>query len=128
VPPQQFNGATQIPIRKILEMATIAGAAPVELDGKAGMLSPGKLADIVMLRMSSLNYFPVNDPAAAVVMAADTSCVDAVFVNGKAVKFNGRLVDQALEKRVLRLALESRNWLYDKAGLTPPEGLRDQKV
>jgi 5-methylthioadenosine/S-adenosylhomocysteine deaminase len=127
-PPQQFNGATQIPIRKILEMATVAGAAPVELAGKAGTLAPGKLADIVMLRMSSLNYFPVNDAAAAIVMAADTSCVDAVFVNGKAVKFNGKLVDQALEKRALRLALESRNWLFAKAGINPPDGLLNQKV
>ena len=127
-PPQQFNGANQIPIRKILEMATVAGAAPVELDGKVGTLTPGKLADVVMLRMSSLNYFPVNDPAASIVMAADTSCVDAVFVNGKAVKFNGRLVDQAQEKRARRLALESRNWLYAKAGMTPPDGLQNEKV
>lgn len=127
-PPQQFNGANQIPIRKILEMATVAGAAPVELDGKAGTLTPGKFADIVLLRMSSLNYFPVNEPAAAIVMSADTSCVDAVFVNGKAVKFNGKLVDQALEKRARRLALQSRNWLYEKAGMTPPDGLQDEKV
>lgn len=127
-PPQQFNGASLIPIRKILEMATVAGAAPVELDGKVGTLSPGKFADVVMLRMSSLNYFPVNDPAAAVVMAADTSCVDAVFVAGKAVKFNGRLVDQALEKRARRLALASRNWLYEKAGMTPPDGLQQEKI
>src|SRR6185312_12158133 len=76
-PAQQFNGANQIPIRKILEMATTAGAPTVELDGKVGTLSPGKLADIVLLRMSSLNYFPVNDPAGAIVGAADTSCVDA---------------------------------------------------
>lgn len=127
-PPQQFNGANQIPIRKILEMATVAGAAPVKLDGKAGTLTPGKLADIVMLRMSSLNYFPVNDPAASIVGSADTSCVDAVFVNGKAMKFNGKLVDQALEKRARRLALESRNWLYEKAGMTPPDGLQNEKT
>ena len=127
-PPQQFNGANQIPIRKILEMATVAGAPTVELDGKVGTLAPGKLADIVMLRMSSLNYFPVNDPAGAIVGSADTSCVDAVFVNGKAVKFNGKLVDQALEKRARRLALDSRNWLYAKAGMTPPDGLQNEKL
>jgi 5-methylthioadenosine/S-adenosylhomocysteine deaminase len=116
------------PRRKILEMATVAGAAPVELDGKAGTLTPGKLADVVTLRMSSLNYFPVNDPAAAIVMSADTSCVDAIFVNGKAVKFNGRLVDQALEKRARRLARESCNWLYAKAGMNPPDGLQNEKT
>ena len=127
-PPQQFNGADLIPIRKILEMATVAGAAPVELDGKVGALAPGKLADIVLLRMNSLNYFPVNDPAAAIVMSADTSCVDAVFVNGKAVKFNGRLVDQKLVARSRRLALESRNWLYAQSGLNPPAGLEKEKI
>ena len=126
-PPQSFNSATAIPIRKILEMATVAGAAPVGLDGKIGTLTPGKFADIVMLRMNSLNYFPVNDPAAAIVMAADTSCVDAVFVNGKAMKFNGRLVDQAQEKRVRKLAIDSRNWLYAKSPLKPPPGLENEK-
>jgi 5-methylthioadenosine/S-adenosylhomocysteine deaminase len=68
------------------------------------------------------------DPAASIVMSADTRCVDAVFVNGKAVKFNGRLVDQALEKRARRLALDSRNWLYAKAGMTPPDGLQNEKT
>ncbi len=127
-PPMQYNSAKAIPTRKILEMATLAGAAPVELDGKVGRLSPGMLADIVLLRMSKLNYFPVNDPAAAIVMSGDTSCVDAVFVAGKPVKFNGKLVNQTIEKRARRLALESRNWLYAKAGLTPPEGLLNQKA
>lgn len=126
-PPPQYNVGKTIPIRKILEMATVAGAAPVELGSQAGSLSPGKLADIVLLRMSSLNYFPVNDAAASVVMSADTSCVDAVFVAGKAVKFNGKLVDQALVKRARRLALDSRNWLYAKAGVNLPDGLQKQK-
>jgi len=45
-----------------------------------------------------------------------------------AVKSNGRLVDQALEKRARRLALESRNWLYEKAGMTPPDGLKNEKI
>jgi hypothetical protein len=44
------------------------------------------------------------------------------------VKFNGRLVDQALEKRARRLALESRNWLYAKAGMAPPDGLQNEKT
>jgi hypothetical protein len=61
-------------------------------------------------------------------MAADTSCVDAVFVNGKAMKFGGKLVDQALEKRARKLALGSRNWLYAKAGMTPPDGLQNEKT
>jgi cytosine/adenosine deaminase-related metal-dependent hydrolase len=128
VPPQQYNNAKAIPIRKILEMATVAGAAPVEREGQIGTLGQGKQADIVLLRMSSLNYFPVNDAAAAVVMSADTGCVDAVFVAGKAVKFNGKLVNQALAIRARQLALESRNWLYAKAGISPPDGLQKQKV
>jgi 5-methylthioadenosine/S-adenosylhomocysteine deaminase len=128
VAPQQYNSGKIIPARKILEMATVAGAAPVEREGKIGTLTPGKQADIVLLRMSSLNYFPVNDAAAAVVMSADTSCIDAVFVAGKAVKFNGTLVNQALVKRARRLALDSRNWLYAKAGINPPDGLEKQKT
>ncbi|HEY3918642.1 MAG TPA: hypothetical protein VGL83_12660 [Stellaceae bacterium] len=44
------------------------------------------------------------------------------------MKFNGRLVDQALAKRARRLALESRNWLYAKAGFVPPDERQNGKI
>ena len=119
-----WNPSSVIPARTVLELATIAGARPLGLDGQVGALSPGMQADILCLRASHLHHFPLNDAVGMVVMAADTASVDAVFVAGKAVKFNGRLVNDALVQRAKRLALESREYLLEKSGLSIAAGLR----
>jgi len=54
------------------------------------------------------------DPAGLVVICADTSNVDSVFVAGKAVKREGQLVGVDLS-RGLRLVEESRDYLLGKA-------------
>ena len=50
-----------IPVRsrEALEWATINGARAFRLDGQIGTLSPGKKADIVMLRADDVNMAPV---------------------------------------------------------------------
>jgi cytosine/adenosine deaminase-related metal-dependent hydrolase len=126
--PQQWNPASVVPTRKILEMATVGGAAPCGLDGQVGTISPGMQADIVLLRASHLNYFPVNDAIGAIVVAADTGSVDAVFVAGKALKFNGRLVNDALVAKARKQALDSRDYLFGRAGIPVPEGLSTQRT
>ena len=54
----------QLPVRsrEALEWATIGGARAFLMDGKIGTLSPGKKADIVMLRANDINMAPVHDP------------------------------------------------------------------
>lgn len=126
--PRQWHPANVIPMQMILEMATAAGAVPCGLEGQVGTLTPGKQADIVALRADHLNYFPINKAVDAVVVAADTACIDSVFVAGKPVKFNGKWVNEALVKRVKRLALASRDYLMSKGGTSLPEGLRPKTV
>mgnify|MGYP006275754233 CR=1 FL=1 len=125
--PRDWNPAAVVSTRRILEMATLGGAAPCGLEGEVGSLSPGKAADIVLLRASHLNYFPINDGIGAVVVAADTGSVEAVFVAGKAVKYNGRLVNTALVARARRAALESRDYLFARAGIPVPDGLQSRR-
>jgi 5-methylthioadenosine/S-adenosylhomocysteine deaminase len=126
--PQAWNPASVVSARQVLEMATIAGAAPLGLDAQVGPLAPGRQADLILLRANHLNFFPVNDAIGAIVVAADTGSVDAVFVAGKAVKFNGTLVNEALVKRARQRAMESRDYLFAKAGIDLPAGLRAKKV
>jgi cytosine/adenosine deaminase-related metal-dependent hydrolase len=118
--PREFNGGTVIPARKVLEMATFGGAAATGNKGTVGMLTPGNHADVVCLKASHLNHYPVNDAIGTIVMAADTASVEAVFVAGKAVKFNGQLVNRALVAKARKLALESRDYLFSKAGMAKP--------
>ncbi len=105
--PQDLN----ISARQVLQAATMDGARALRLDAKVGSLAPGKQADIVMLRTTDLNLYPVSDPVGAVTQSATTANVDSVFVAGKAVKRGGKLVGVDLD-RVRRLAREARDHLY----------------
>ena len=70
--------------RDLIEFATIEGARANGLESKVGSLTPGKEADIIMLRTDRVNVFPINDPIGAVVWGMDTSNVDSVWIGGKA--------------------------------------------
>ncbi len=114
-----FEGEDLLTVKDVLEFATIEGARVVGLSHKTGSLTPGKEADIIMLRTDRLNVFPVNDPVGAVVTAMDTSNVDSVFIAGRAMKRNGQMLNVDLD-RARRLAAASRDYVVEKAGFTMP--------
>jgi cytosine/adenosine deaminase-related metal-dependent hydrolase len=78
--------------RQALEWATINNARALGLDDRTGSLTPGKQADIIVLRTEDLNLFPVNDPIQTAVFHAYGSNVDTVFVAGRKVKEDGKLL------------------------------------
>jgi cytosine/adenosine deaminase-related metal-dependent hydrolase len=121
---RRFGGEENLPrfltSRDVLEFATIEGARANGLDRKVGTLTPGKEADVIMLRTDRVNVMPVNDPIGAVVWGMDTSNVDSVFIAGQPKKRNGQLVGVDL-KRVARLAAESRDYVVSKSGFKLPE-------
>jgi 5-methylthioadenosine/S-adenosylhomocysteine deaminase len=88
-----------------LTMATRSGARAFALD--AGVLVPGKLADIVLLRRDTPALTPLNDVVAQLVFCENGSGVDSVIVNGELVVEGGRLV-KVDEKEVLKLAEQAR--------------------
>lgn len=114
-----FEGERLLTVQQVLEFATIEGARVLGLAHKTGSLTPGKEADIILLRADRLNVFPLNDPIGAVVVGADTGNVDSVFIAGKAMKRNGQLLNVDLD-RARRLAIESRDYVITRAGFTLP--------
>jgi 5-methylthioadenosine/S-adenosylhomocysteine deaminase len=100
----------------VLEFATIEGARACGLEHKTGSLTPGKEADVVLIRTVRPNLTPVNHPVGNVVLAANTSNVDSVFVAGRQIKRDGKLVNVDLA-RALRLAHESRDYLFENTGM-----------
>ena len=104
--------------RDVLEFATIDGARSCALEDRVGSLTPGKQADIVLLKTNAINTAPMVDPTATIVVFADTSNVDSVFVAGRAVKRNGELVGVDLNA-VFRKLDESRNHILSAGGLLP---------
>jgi cytosine/adenosine deaminase-related metal-dependent hydrolase len=104
--------------RDVLEFATIDGARACGLDAKVGSLTVGKQGDIVLLKTDAINTAPVLDPIGTIVVFADTSNVDSVFVAGRAVKRNGELVGVDL-RSVFQKLDDSRNHILGEGGLLP---------
>jgi len=96
-----------IHVRDVLEFATVAGAHASGLGHRVGSLTPGKQADVILIRADSLNLAPVSDPAAAVVLAAHPGNVDTVLVGGRIVKRDGKLLT-ADQHRAVELARRSQ--------------------
>ena len=69
--------------REVLEFATIEGARVCGLEDRTGSLTPGKQADVVVIRCDHSNTYPVIDPVSTVVLQADTRNIDTVFVAGR---------------------------------------------
>jgi cytosine/adenosine deaminase-related metal-dependent hydrolase len=75
----------------VLEMATINGARALGLGDVTGSLTPGKRADVLLVRGGDLNVAPVGDPESTVVRAVTPANVDTVIVDGRVLKRAGRL-------------------------------------
>jgi 5-methylthioadenosine/S-adenosylhomocysteine deaminase len=103
--------------RDLLEFATVDGAAACGLAGRTGSITPGKDADLILLRADDLTVFPVGDPAGTVVTAGHPGLVDTVIVAGRVVKRDGALVGVDLPALRSRL-LESRARIAAAAGVT----------
>ena len=78
--------------RDVLGFATIDGAAVAGLADRTGSITPGKRADLVIIDGHALNTAPVIDPVATVVTAADVSNVATVFVDGRILKRDGKML------------------------------------
>ena len=72
-------------------MATIEGAKLLGLADKIGSLTPGKRADLIMVRTDGVNMGVFTDPAHMLVEAAEEADVDTVMVDGRILKRGGKL-------------------------------------
>jgi len=98
--------------RQALELATIKSAKCFGLDGRIGSLTPGKEADIVLLRKTDINMRAAADPISAIVLHAGVANVDTVIVGGDIVKQNGKLTHRDLPQRLAELERSSKR-LYE---------------
>ena len=96
-----------ITARQALELATIKSAQCLGLDRRIGSLTPGKKADVVLLRKSDINMRAAADPISAIVLHAGVANVDTVIVGGNIVKQNGKLTYRDLSRRLAELERSS---------------------
>jgi Cytosine deaminase and related metal-dependent hydrolases len=101
-----------INVRQVLRWATLDGAKVAGIADRTGSITPGKKADIVIIDGGAVNVAPVIDAVAAVVLAADTSNVETVIVDGVIKKRDGKLVADLSSPRALVEA--SRDFLVSQ--------------
>jgi 5-methylthioadenosine/S-adenosylhomocysteine deaminase len=113
----QHRIGTPIPLtsKRLVQLATLDGAVDLGIAGKTGSLTPGKRADIILVRTGDINIAPVGDPYEALVMLAQPRNVDTVIVDGRILRRAGEFtaLDHA---QVLREAAESAAGPRARAG------------
>jgi len=103
--------------REALGWITIEGARMLKMDDRIGSLTPGKQADVILIRADDLNMWPVHDPVTSVVMQAGTGNVDTVMVAGEFRKRHGKLLYPELGQRKEEL-LASGQRILGELGLS----------
>lgn len=105
---------TEMRCEQALAMATREGARLVGVD--AGVIAPGKLADLVVIGVGAPSMRPLVRPVAAVVYTARSSDVEMTISGGRIVVENGHctLVD---EQELAAKAQEAADRLLSRTGL-----------
>jgi 5-methylthioadenosine/S-adenosylhomocysteine deaminase len=101
--------------RRILELATLDGAKDLGIADRVGSLTPGKRADLILVRTNDLNVAPFNNPALLLVQQAQPYNVDTVVIDGRILKHKGDLVALDADE-VIRKAAESFTAARKRAG------------
>jgi cytosine/adenosine deaminase-related metal-dependent hydrolase len=114
----EANVPTPISVQAVLEAATINGARAAGLERSIGTLTPGKQADLIMVRTNGVAVFPVSNAIGTVVQAVERSDVDTVMVAGEMRKRAGKLLDVDLAKLKADLNA-SRDYLIETSGYRP---------
>ncbi len=78
--------------RRLVETATISAARVLGLDDRIGSLTPGKRADIVLVRKGPFGDSVVDDACAHVLLQTSPREIDTVLVDGEVRMKAGQLV------------------------------------
>lgn len=104
---------------EVLHAATQGGARGAWKQDIVGSITPGKKADLILLRTDVYGMQPLNYPAGAVVESGNPSLVETVFVDGEPVKRDGRLLGHEFAK-VRDEARAARDRILSRAGVKDP--------
>lgn len=100
---------------EVLAMGTINGARALGLGDVTGSLTPGKRADIILIRTNDVNTAPMANIEATVVLSATPANIDTVMIDGRIVKRGGRLVAYDVPK-IVSAAKQSSQKIRQQAG------------
>jgi cytosine/adenosine deaminase-related metal-dependent hydrolase len=106
--------APKVSCRDVIEFATIQGARACGLGDRVGSLTPGKRADIIVVRADGIGMTPLNNPVGSLVYNGHNGLIDTVIIDGTIRKRGGVMVGEDTA-RSRRLAEETRDYLTSEA-------------
>src|SRR5580692_2759625 len=119
---RRFRGEANVPkpisVEAVLEAATVNGARAAGLEREIGTLTPGKQADLIMVRTQGVAVFPVTNAIGTIVQAVERSDVDTVMVAGEIRKRSGRLLGVDVAQLTAQVTA-SRDYLLEVSGYRP---------
>ena len=83
------GGKFKLTTKKLVQMATIEGAEDLGFADRIGSLTPGKRADLILVRTGEPHMGDIGDPYDALVQLAQPSDVDTVVVDGRILRRKG---------------------------------------
>jgi cytosine/adenosine deaminase-related metal-dependent hydrolase len=114
----RIGAKVPLTLKRLLQLATLDGAVDLGIADRTGSLTPGKRADLILVRTTDINMAPAGDPYEALVSLAEPANVDTVMVDGRILRGGGRFTAQDHAK-VVAEAQESLLALRAKANWPP---------
>ncbi len=110
----RIGAKVPLTLKRLLQLATIDGAVDLGIAERTGSITPGKRADLVLVRTTDINTAPAGDPYEAIVSFAMPANVDTVMVDGRTLRRGGKFTafDHA---KIVAEAREAALALRDKA-------------
>ena len=75
--------------KRLVQLATLDGAVDLGIADRTGSLTPGKRADLILVRTDEINVAPMSDPYTALVSYAQPRNIDTVVVDGRILRRRG---------------------------------------
>lgn len=112
----RIGAKVPLTLKRLVQLATLDGAVDLGIAGRTGSLTPGKRADIILVRTTDINMTPAGDPYETLVSLAQPRNIDTVIVDGRILRQAGKFtaLDHAQavrEAQEAALALRAKaNW------------------
>jgi 5-methylthioadenosine/S-adenosylhomocysteine deaminase len=86
----RIGAKVPLTLKRLLQLATLDGAVDLGIADRTGSITPGKRADLVLVRTIDVNMAPAGDPYEAIVSLAMPGNVDTVIVDGRILRRGGK--------------------------------------
>jgi 5-methylthioadenosine/S-adenosylhomocysteine deaminase len=109
----RIGAKVPLTLKRLLQLATLDGAVDLGIADRTGSITPGKRADLVLVRTTDVNTAPAGDPYEAIVSLGMPANVDTVIVDGRVLRRGGKFTafDHAkivAEARAAAIALRDK--------------------